>query len=97
MNKQEMNEQEQRKLADLLQRSLPPMNPELDRDLWPKMLQRIMLHRIDERARDRHWLAVLFSPSALSAVPWFDWALLAVVIVGLCIFPRSIPIWLYHF
>jgi hypothetical protein len=65
MNKQEMNEQEQRKLADLLQRSLPPMNPELDRDLWPKMLQRIMLHRImlhriNERARDRHWLAVLF-------------------------------------
>jgi hypothetical protein len=92
MNKQDMNEQEQKNLATLLQQSLPPMNRELDRDLWPKMLQ-----RIDDRAHDRHWLAMLFSPSAMSSVPWFDWALLAVVIVGVCIFPRSIPIWLYHF
>jgi hypothetical protein len=92
MNEQEINEREIKKLANRLQQSLPPMNRELDHDLWPKMLQ-----RIDDRACDRHWLAVLFSPSAMSAVPWFDWALLAVVIVGVCIFPKSIPIWLYHF
>jgi hypothetical protein len=87
-----MNEQEQKKLADLLKQSLPPMSRELGRDLWPKML-----HRVDEGARGRQWLAVLFSPTALSSVPWFDWALLAVLVVGVCAFPRSIPIWLYHF
>jgi hypothetical protein len=39
----------------------------------------------------------VFSSAVLSSVPWFDWALLAAVIVGVCIFPRSIPVWLYQF
>jgi len=92
MSKPEMNEPEQKKFADLLKQSLPPTNWELDRDLWPKMLQ-----RLDHDARPRKWFAVLFSPAALAAVPWFDWALLAVLIVGVCLSPRSIPVWLYHF
>jgi len=30
------------------------------------------------------------------AVPWFDWALLAAVVAWLAIFPRAIPVLLYH-
>lgn len=92
MTEPEMNEPEQRKLAESLKQSLPPTKPELDRDLWPKMLR-----RLDQDARPRKWFAVLFSPASLASVPWFDWALLAVVIVGVCLFPKSIPVWLYHF
>jgi hypothetical protein len=87
-----MNEQEQKRCADRLKQSLAPVNPHLGRDLWPEMLR-----RFDERSPGRHWFAVLFSPRALSAVPWFDWALLTVLVVGICAFPKAIPIWLYHF
>ncbi len=87
-----MNENEQKKVAEQLKQSLKPMNCDLDRDLWPRMLR-----RIDVGADDRQWLAVLFSPAALSSVPWFDWALLAVLVASVCVFPKSIPIWLYHF
>jgi hypothetical protein len=31
-----------------------------------------------------------------TAVPWFDWALLAVVAVWLAFFPGAIPVLLYH-
>lgn len=30
------------------------------------------------------------------ALPWFDWALLAAVVMWLAIFPRAIPVLLYH-
>jgi hypothetical protein len=40
-----------------------------------------MLRRLDQRT---------------PAVPWFDWALLALLIVGLLISPHSIPVLLYH-
>jgi len=86
-----MNEQEHENLRDLLKKSLTPMNPEPARDLWPRMLQ-----RFEERSSGSPWFAVLFSSTALSAVPWFDWALLAALVLGVCIFPSSIPIWLYH-
>lgn len=84
-----MNEREEEKLIELLKQSIPPINRELDRDLWPQMLRRI-------NAGERQWLTVLFSPASLSAVPWFDWALLGILLVGVCAFPKSIPIWLYH-
>jgi hypothetical protein len=87
-----MNEQEQKKLEGLMKRSLMPVSRELRRDLWPQMRR-----RLDERSGTKKWFAVLLSPVKLSAVPWFDWALLAVLVVGVCIFPGSIPIWLYHF
>jgi hypothetical protein len=29
-------------------------------------------------------------------VPWFDWALLAAVVVWLALFPSAIPVLLYH-
>jgi len=42
-----------------------------------------MLHRLDE------------GPTA-KAVPWFDWALLAIVVICVLAFPHSIPVLLYH-
>ena len=30
------------------------------------------------------------------AVPWFDWVLVAALVVSLALFPRAIPILLYH-
>jgi len=32
----------------------------------------------------------------LITVPWFDWALLAAVVVWVALFPRAIPVLLYH-
>jgi hypothetical protein len=87
-----MHEQEEKKVADLLKQSLTPANPDLHRDLWPQMLR-----RLDQRTTQRHWFAAILARPGLSAVPWFDWALLAVLVLGICAFPRSIPIWLYHF
>jgi hypothetical protein len=87
-----MNQQAQNKLAELLKKSLTPVDPELNRDLWPKMQG-----RLEKSAGTRQWPSVLFSASALAAVPWFDWALLAALVAGGCIFPKAIPIWLYHF
>ena len=31
-----------------------------------------------------------------AAVPWFDWALLAVLALWLCLAPGTIPVLLYH-
>ncbi len=86
-----MNDHEEAKLRSVLKQSLPAVNAELGRDLWPQMRR-----RLEERAVSRTWVAALFAPARLSAVPWFDWALLAALVLGACFFPRSIPIWLYH-
>jgi len=40
-----------------------------------------MLRRLDERP---------------ASVPWFDWALLAGLILSLCLMPGVIPVLLYH-
>lgn len=40
-----------------------------------------MLQRLDQRTM---------------RVPWWDWALLATLVVALCIFPGIIPALLYH-
>jgi hypothetical protein len=42
-----------------------------------------MLRRIDERAKAK-------------SIPWFDWALAAVVVAWLALYPGAIPILLYH-
>jgi hypothetical protein len=86
-----MNEQEQRELVELLKQTVAPVDRELHHDLWPKMRR-----RLDEPWDSRSWRAV-FSATKLSAVPWFDWALLAALLLGICTFPSSIPIWLYNF
>jgi hypothetical protein len=40
-----------------------------------------MLRRLEERS---------------AAVPWFDWALLALVVLGVVLVPNTIPVLLYH-
>jgi len=35
-------------------------------------------------------------PTAIGAVPWFDWALAAILGAVLVLFPSSIPALLYH-
>lgn len=92
MNEDQTNEEEQKKIASLLKLSVTPVDAELKRDLWPQMLR-----RLDETSSSRPWFSMMFSAAALSSVPWFDWALLAALIIGVCVFPNTIPIWLYHF
>ena len=64
----------------LLKQSVPPISAHPE-TLLQRDLWPAMLHRMDETPL---------------AVPWFDWALLAAVVVWLAIFPRVIPILLYH-
>ena len=75
-----MNDHDQRRIEQLLKKSVPPIKArvagELRRDLWPAMLKRL-------GARS-------------TPVPWFDWALLAVVATWLLFFPGAIPVLLYH-
>jgi hypothetical protein len=73
-----MNELNQASIKKHLKQAIRPANTELQRDLWPKMLQ-----RLDERTRSKQ-------------VQWFDWALLAVLIMCILTFPESIPLLLYH-
>lgn len=87
-----MTELEQKKVAELLKQSFPSVDRESRRDLWPEVLR-----RLNDHPASRPWFAAMFSPANLAAVPWFDWALLAVLVLGVCIYPKSIPIWLYHF
>ena len=75
-----MHQPEQKRIEQLLKRSLPPAggqtSAELRRDLWPAMRKRL----------DRH----------PTSVPWFDWALLATLAALLAFFPGAIPVLLYH-
>ena len=51
---------------------------------------------VGELQRDL-WPAMLKRLEARStAVPWFDWALLAAVVAWLVFFPGAIPVLLYH-
>jgi hypothetical protein len=68
--------QEEEKIRSLLKQAMPPIDRELQRDLWPQMLGRL--------------------EPRVPAVSWFDWALLALLIVGLLVSPHTIPVLLYH-
>jgi hypothetical protein len=70
-----INDDEQ--IRGLLKQAISRTEAELQRDLWPEMLQRLAEH-----------------PHA--AVPWFDWALLAAMLLLLVFAPKSIPVLLYH-
>jgi hypothetical protein len=71
-----MNEQEDKKLRELLKASIGPVNQELKTDLWPAMLR-----RLGERS---------------ATVPWYDWALLALLALWFFLSPGVIPVFLYH-
>jgi hypothetical protein len=68
---------EEEELENLLKQAIQPTEAELQRDLWPQML-----NRLAEQPR--------------AAVTWFDWALIAVLVLALLLAPKSIPLLLYH-
>jgi hypothetical protein len=74
------HEHSDNRIEHLLKQSLPPTGDQ------PRATQRrdlwpAMRDRLEQRS---------------FALPWFDWALLAGVIVGLVLFPKTIPVLLYH-
>jgi len=75
-----MTPQEQERIEQLLKQSLPPTGTQSAADLQ-RDLWPAMLRRLAQRS---------------TSVPWFDWALLATLFVGLALFPKAIPILLYH-
>ncbi|MFY9559782.1 MAG: hypothetical protein WAQ52_06080 [Terriglobales bacterium] len=75
-----MNEHEQERIKQSLKKSFPPMNARVGAELQ-RDLWPAMLKRLEARA---------------TAVPWFDWALLAAVAACLAFFPGAIPVLLYH-
>jgi hypothetical protein len=80
-----MTKKENDEIKALLKTAIPPVgDPELRRDLWPQMLR-----KLDEQP-------VSTNSAASTAVPWFDWALAAILSALLIIFPGTIPALLYH-
>ena len=71
------------RIGELLKQALPPVDPAAEpaRDLWPNLLR-----RLDEQ------------PAAPAArrQNWFDWALLAALVVFGVSFPATIPVFLYY-
>jgi hypothetical protein len=75
-----MNEQDQERIEQLLKKSLPPISARVGAELRPDL-----------------WPAMLQRLAAPpTAVPWFDWALLAAVAAWLAFFPGAIPVLFYH-
>jgi len=75
-----MNNHDQERIAHLLKESLPPIGT-----------------RVGAELRRDLWPAMLKRLEAPpTAVPWFDWALLAAVAAWLVFFPGAVPVLLYH-
>ena len=77
-----MNEQDEKRIEQLLKKSQPPLGDQVGAEIRHDLWP-AMLRRMDNEARH-------------SAVPWFDWALLAAVAAWLAFFPGAIPVLLYH-
>jgi hypothetical protein len=75
-----MTAHDQGRVEHLLKQSLPPANSQ-PRATLQRDLWTAMRNRLDERSL---------------AVPWFEWALLGALLVWLALFPRAIPVLLYH-
>lgn len=76
-----MNENDQQeRITQVLKTSLPAMGSG-DETQLRRDLWPAMLKRLE---------------APPSAVPWFDWALLATVAAWLVFFPGAIPVMLYH-
>jgi hypothetical protein len=63
-----------------IQTLLKQAMPLMDRELNRDLWPQ-MLRRLEQQAE---------------AVPWFDWALVALLVVGLLVSPHTIPVLLYH-
>jgi hypothetical protein len=79
-----MSAHEEDRIKKLLQQSLPPVGPaaEPERDLWPAMLR-----RLDTEPA---------APALAFRRNWFDWALLAALVIFAASFPATIPVFLYY-
>jgi hypothetical protein len=71
------------RIRELLKQALPPADPaaEPPRDLWPVMLRRLDAEPAAPIVRRQNW---------------FDWALLAALLVFAMSFPATIPVFLYY-
>lgn len=75
-----IDKENDREIKDLLKQAIAPMK---DTELRRDLWPQ-MLRKLDEQ-----------QASALS-VPWFDWALAAILSAVLLLFPGAIPALLYH-
>lgn len=75
-----MNPQEQHRIEHLLKQSLSPTSTPT-RVTLDRDLWPAMRNRLERNS---------------VAVPWFDWALIAALVLCLALFPRAIPVLLYH-
>jgi hypothetical protein len=75
-----MNRPEQERIEQLLKQSLSPTSSQ-PRATLDRDLWPAMRHRLEQSS---------------AAVPWFDWALIAALVLCLALFPRAIPVLLYH-
>jgi hypothetical protein len=89
-----MKKQDENRIKQLLQQSLPPVDSasEPARDLWPAVLRRLD----QEPARSTTADSVPRAVPWPHAVPWFDWAILAGLVVFAVSFPATIPVFLYY-
>jgi hypothetical protein len=73
------------RIKQLLQQGLPPVAPDSEpsRDLWPALLRRLDAEPAPIRVLPRK-------------IPWFDWALIAGLVVFAVSFPATIPVFLYY-
>ncbi|HEY6183021.1 MAG TPA: hypothetical protein VIW67_12295 [Terriglobales bacterium] len=71
---------DEKRIAQLLKNALPPVSTRTNSELR-RDLWPAMLQRLE---------------TPTTAVPWWDWALLAAVIVCLLFFPGALPVLLYH-
>ena len=75
-----INEEPNKEMKDLLKQAIAPAR---DTELRRDLWPQ-MLARIEKQ------------PEPLYTVPWFDWALAAILSAVLIFFPGSIPVLLYH-
>lgn len=80
----------------LLRDAIPRVSedPELPRDLWPEMQQRLAAEKL--RGSGRAGSRQANRRGALAAVPWFDWALAGGLVLFAVASPVSIPVLLYY-
>lgn len=78
-----MNAHDEESIKQLIKQALPPVETDAEpaRDLWPAVLRRLYAEPVVPRAV-RH--------------NWFDWALLAALVVFAATFPATIPVFLYY-
>lgn len=75
-----MKENEHERIEQLLKKTLPPVSNRAAPELQHDLWP-AMLKRLDARP---------------TAVPWFDWALLAALLLWFTFSPGAIPVLLYH-